>query len=202
MPRARVLAALLVLTCARRPGPSAAGADAASPNERRLQAFRHCYEVTMRVARGGAPGHSAVIARACADVYSEPGCASVMRDPPRRSEAITGAIAAACRNAYCPRLAAPRPTLCAMLGLPPPVELGRRWRELQNRILALELDVARFTSLLQGGRVTALVRASFQSGVRSGVNGTPTFFINGVKLDGMLPAVYFDQAIAYELGRA
>jgi len=96
----------------------------------------------MRVARGGAPGRSAAIARACADVYSEPGCASVMRDPPRRSEAITGAIAEACRDAYCPRLAAPRPTLCAMPEMPPPVELGRRWRELQNRILALELAVA------------------------------------------------------------
>jgi hypothetical protein len=94
----------------------------------------------MRVARGGAPGRFAAIARACADVYSEPGCASVMRDPPRRPEAITRAIAQACRDG--PRLAAPRPTLCAMPELPPPVELGRRWRELQNRILALELEVA------------------------------------------------------------
>ncbi|MEO6876948.1 MAG: thioredoxin domain-containing protein, partial [Gemmatimonadaceae bacterium] len=28
------------------------------------------------------------------------------------------------------------------------------------------------------------VRADFNSGVRSGVNGTPTFFINGVRFDG------------------
>lgn len=28
------------------------------------------------------------------------------------------------------------------------------------------------------------VRADFMSGVRSGVNGTPTFFINGVRFDG------------------
>jgi protein-disulfide isomerase len=28
------------------------------------------------------------------------------------------------------------------------------------------------------------VRADFMSGVRSGVNGTPTFFINGVRYDG------------------
>jgi protein-disulfide isomerase len=28
------------------------------------------------------------------------------------------------------------------------------------------------------------VRDDFRSGVRSGVNGTPTFFINGVRWDG------------------
>jgi protein-disulfide isomerase len=28
------------------------------------------------------------------------------------------------------------------------------------------------------------VRADFDSGVRSGVNGTPTFFINGARFDG------------------
>ena len=30
----------------------------------------------------------------------------------------------------------------------------------------------------------AQVRDDFMSGVRSGVNGTPTFFINGVRYDG------------------
>jgi len=28
------------------------------------------------------------------------------------------------------------------------------------------------------------VRADFSGGVRSGVNGTPTFFLNGVRYDG------------------
>ena len=46
------------------------------------------------------------------------------------------------------------------------------------------------------------VKADSAYGRQLGVGSTPTFFINGVKLDGMLPAVYFDQAIAYELGRA
>jgi protein-disulfide isomerase len=46
------------------------------------------------------------------------------------------------------------------------------------------------------------VKADSAYGRQLGVGSTPTFFINGVKIDGMLPAVYFDQAIAYELARA
>lgn len=47
----------------------------------------------------------------------------------------------------------------------------------------LELDQSRFRSeLLQGGK-TARVREDFISGVRSGVNGTPTFYLNGRRYD-------------------
>lgn len=37
---------------------------------------------------------------------------------------------------------------------------------------------------LEEGRYQARVRADLSSGVRSGVNGTPTFFINGERHDG------------------
>ena len=37
---------------------------------------------------------------------------------------------------------------------------------------------------LSTGAMRARVRADFKSGVRSGVNGTPTFFINGRRFDG------------------
>jgi protein-disulfide isomerase len=37
---------------------------------------------------------------------------------------------------------------------------------------------------LEAERYRAKVRADFMSGVRSGVNGTPTLFINGVRYDG------------------
>ena len=108
-----------------------------------MQAFRHCYQETVKWLGAEIPGSpEATIARACADVFSEPACSSVMRDPPRPRERIAGAIAEACRDAYCSRLTEPRPSLCAMRVLPPPVELGLRWRELQNRILSLELGVA------------------------------------------------------------
>ena len=48
----------------------------------------------------------------------------------------------------------------------------------------LGLDAKRFEQELQTGAHTARVREDFMSGVRSGVNGTPTFFINGVRFDG------------------
>ncbi|HEY0322508.1 MAG TPA: thioredoxin domain-containing protein [Pyrinomonadaceae bacterium] len=48
----------------------------------------------------------------------------------------------------------------------------------------LELDVVRFARELQAGVYRERVREDFMSGVRSGVNGTPTFFINGVRHDG------------------
>ena len=46
------------------------------------------------------------------------------------------------------------------------------------------LDVERFSADLREHRYAARVRQDFLSGVRSGVNGTPTFFINGMRYDG------------------
>ena len=57
------------------------------------------------------------------------------------------------------------------------VEMARR----------LRLDADRVESALEDGTYTARVREDFRSGVRSGVNGTPTFFINGIRYDGAWP---------------
>jgi len=46
------------------------------------------------------------------------------------------------------------------------------------------LDVKRFKDDLQAHAFAARVREDIDSGVRSGVNGTPTFFINRVRHDG------------------
>jgi len=48
----------------------------------------------------------------------------------------------------------------------------------------LGLDPFALTASLDRGDFTDRVRADFMSGVRSGVNGTPTFFINGQRHDG------------------
>ena len=48
----------------------------------------------------------------------------------------------------------------------------------------LGLDVARFVEDLRTHRFSSRVRRDFLSGVRSGVNGTPTFFMNGLRYDG------------------
>ena len=49
---------------------------------------------------------------------------------------------------------------------------------------SLGLDTARFQRELEDAAHQARVREDFMSGVRSGVNGTPTFFINGRRHDG------------------
>ena len=48
----------------------------------------------------------------------------------------------------------------------------------------LALDVRRFTEELVTHVHAERVREDFLGGVRSGVNGTPTFYINGVRHDG------------------
>ncbi len=48
----------------------------------------------------------------------------------------------------------------------------------------LQLDMERFESDLASGRFRERVKRDFMGGVRSGVAGTPTFFINGERYDG------------------
>lgn len=57
------------------------------------------------------------------------------------------------------------------------------------------LDVAQFAHDLDTHVFEARVREDFMSGIRSGVNGTPTFFINGVRYDGRTDLETFTLAI-------
>jgi uncharacterized membrane protein/protein-disulfide isomerase len=59
----------------------------------------------------------------------------------------------------------------------------------------LDFD-ARYASTLE------LVKRDIALGKQFGVRATPTFFIDGLKLDGALPPQYFQQAIEYELQHA
>ncbi len=51
---------------------------------------------------------------------------------------------------------------------------------------SLGLDASRLMSQVMDGTYKARVQEDFRLGVRSGVNGTPTFFVNGVRHDGKL----------------
>ena len=48
----------------------------------------------------------------------------------------------------------------------------------------LDLDIERFEEDLAAHHFHGRVRRDFMGGVRSGVNGTPTFFINGERYEG------------------
>jgi protein-disulfide isomerase len=49
---------------------------------------------------------------------------------------------------------------------------------------SLDLDVARFTADLRDGTFRARVAEEAEGGVKSGIHGTPTFFINGARFAG------------------
>jgi protein-disulfide isomerase len=56
-------------------------------------------------------------------------------------------------------------------------------RDLRGYAETVGLDLERFDRELADHAHAARVREDFRSGVRSGVNGTPTFYINGVRYD-------------------
>ena len=59
----------------------------------------------------------------------------------------------------------------------------------------LGLDVPRFVRDLETHAFAPRVREDFLSGVRSGVNGTPTFFVNGRRHDGAWDADSLTEAL-------
>jgi protein-disulfide isomerase len=69
--------------------------------------------------------------------------------------------------------------------------------------LALAQDLGLSTSglrrALANGEFADKVRSDFMGGVRSGVNGTPTLFVNGQRYDG--PVDTLAEALQYELAR-
>jgi protein-disulfide isomerase len=64
----------------------------------------------------------------------------------------------------------------------------------------LQLDVDEFRECFESGKYEDEVRADLDDGTAYGVSGTPTFFINGLRLVGAQPYSAFEQAIEQELG--
>jgi protein-disulfide isomerase len=61
---------------------------------------------------------------------------------------------------------------------------------------ALRLDLDRFAADLDGGRFRERIHRERVAGARSGVNGTPSFFVNGERYDGRSDADGLLEALA------
>ena len=68
-------------------------------------------------------------------------------------------------------------------------------RHLLEYAAELALDEARVQRELASHMHAARVREDFLSGIRSGVNGTPTFFINGIRHDDSWDVDTLEQAL-------
>ena len=55
---------------------------------------------------------------------------------------------------------------------------------LLSHARSMRLDFTRFVTDAQSPKVHNRIAADIEGGARSGVNGTPTFFANGVRVDG------------------
>jgi protein-disulfide isomerase len=73
-------------------------------------------------------------------------------------------------------------------------------RDLIRYARELKLDLDQFTEELEDHTNLDRVRQDFESGIESGVNGTPTFFINGTRYDG--PAEFEEMLAALNEARA
>jgi protein-disulfide isomerase len=71
--------------------------------------------------------------------------------------------------------------------------------DLLNRAKTLALDPARFAACAATDRFDADIHGATQAGDELGVSGTPTFFINGRRLVGAVPAWKFKEVIDAEI---
>jgi protein-disulfide isomerase len=62
-------------------------------------------------------------------------------------------------------------------------EFGVDPKALRRHAREMGLDLDRYDEDVAGGAHVSHVFEDFNSGTRSGVNGAPTFFINGARLD-------------------
>lgn len=73
--------------------------------------------------------------------------------------------------------------------------------DLMRRAKALGLDEQPFESCLASDRYDAVIDAGFDEGQQLGVSATPTFFINGRRIQGAVPLEQFAEIIDEELAR-
>lgn len=104
-------------------------------------ALKSCADAFGEIANSALPSDAtAIYARGCHDLYREPECRQAVASLADISPDVRIAMLARhCANAYCGKLDAPAPRLCAPGPLPAADEIGPAWRELDERILTLEI---------------------------------------------------------------
>ena len=70
---------------------------------------------------------------------------------------------------------------------------------LKNFGRDLGLDTSRFNECFDSRRYSQAVKDSFEEGVKMGVKGTPTVFVNNQIIDGVQPLNVYEEAIEREL---
>ncbi|VVB58538.1 Thioredoxin [Candidatus Anstonella stagnisolia] len=73
--------------------------------------------------------------------------------------------------------------------------------DLKATAATLGMDAAKFNACLDGGQKASVVSAEAQEGADNGVQGTPTFYINGVQVVGAQPFSAFKSAIDAALAK-
>jgi protein-disulfide isomerase len=72
---------------------------------------------------------------------------------------------------------------------------------LKEHARTLKLDEKQFDACLEDGKYRDAVQQDLETGMQSGISGTPGFFINGIPLSGAQPLSAFEQIIDLELKR-
>ena len=72
--------------------------------------------------------------------------------------------------------------------------------QLKEEARALKLDTARFDKCLDGGEQIAQVKRDSEEGQRLGLQGTPSFFINGHFMSGAIGYAKLRETVMQELG--
>ena len=60
--------------------------------------------------------------------------------------------------------------------------------DLRRYALGVGVDGAKYDACIKSGKAGAAVAADNKAGLALGIGGTPTFFVNGYKIDGAIPA--------------
>lgn len=103
------LALLFTVACKKEPTPLAAESDPIAACAEAMQ--RSLDQVKQGVRPGEKAVSSAEIQRTCAPVYKEASCREAVERASREPTGMTPFTT--CRDAYCPKLAAPKPAVCA-----------------------------------------------------------------------------------------